>query len=88
MKPGGKLLKLLKKYKNLHCDLSAGSGLNAISRDPAWGKRFLLRYSDRILYGTDMFDRHHLDYLESLKLDRRIMRRIMGGNAMKLLPRH
>ncbi len=87
VKPGGKLLKLLKKNRNLHCDLSAPSGLNAISRDRAWGKRFLLRYSARILYGTDQFDRQHLDYLEGLNLDSHVMRRIMGRNAVKLLPR-
>lgn len=87
VKPGGKLLKLLRKHKNLHCDLSAGSGLNAISRDPAWGKRFLLRHSDRIMYGTDDFNRSHLDYLTGLNLPKSVMNRIMGRNALTLLPR-
>ena len=82
---GGKLLKLLKRYRNLYCDLSAGSGLNAISRDRAWGRRFLLQHSNRILYGTDQFKRDHLDYLEGLNLDGGVMRRIMGGNAVKLV---
>ena len=84
--PGGKMPRLLRRHPNLCCDLSAGSGLNAISRDRAWGRRFLVRHADRILYGTDQFDRKHLDYLEGLKLDRRVMRRIMGGNAARLLP--
>jgi len=85
--PGGKLLHLLRRYKNLYCDLSAMSGLNAISRDPEWGRRFLIRYRTRILYGTDMFDRRHLDYLESLRLDATTMRLIMGENAQRLVRR-
>jgi len=85
--PGGKLIKLLRRHANLYGDLSAGSGLNAISRDLAWGRRFLVRYSDRLLYGTDQFDRAHLDYIEKLRLPEAVMTRIMGGNARKLLPR-
>lgn len=84
VKPGGKLLKLLNRHKNLWCDISAGSGLGAISRDREWGKKFLINYCDRILYGTDCFDRTHLDYLEGLNLDARVMRKIMGENAMSL----
>lgn len=85
--PGGKVPKFLRRYPNLYCDLSAGSGLGAVSRDRAWGRRFLVRHSDRVLYGTDMFTRELLDYLEGLRLDAKTMRRIMGGNAAKLLPK-
>jgi len=83
--PGGKLIELFRRCRNLYGDLSAGSGLNAISRDKAWGRRFLVRYCDRLLYGTDQFDRAHLEYLESLKLPSVVMARIMGGNASKLV---
>jgi predicted TIM-barrel fold metal-dependent hydrolase len=86
VKPGGKLLKFLDKYKNLYCDLSAGSGFTAISRDPEWGRRFLVKYSKRVLYGTDCYDRRLMDYLNGLKLEKSVMDRIMGQNALKLLP--
>ena len=33
-------MELLRKYPNLYGDLSAGSGYNAITRDPAFGDAF------------------------------------------------
>ena len=85
--PRGKLPQLLRKHKNLYCDISAGSGLFALSRDRAWGKRFILNHSRRILYGTDEMHRAHLDYLEALNLPAPVMKRIMAGNLLRLLPR-
>ena len=41
------------KYPNLYGDLSAGSGANAMSRDPAFRDQFLIRRADRLLFGTD-----------------------------------
>lgn len=84
--PGGRLPELLGRHHNLFCDLSAGSGRNAISRDREWGREFLIRYRERILYGTDMFTRDLLDYLIGLDLDEETMAMIMGGNAERLLP--
>lgn len=52
--PGGKIPELLEKYPNLYCDLSATSGGQAILRDEAHGLRFLERFSDRLLYATDL----------------------------------
>ena len=43
----------MEKYANLFADLSAGSGANAISRDLEFGREFLSRRADRILFGTD-----------------------------------
>ena len=82
--PGGKLHKLLAKYKNLYADLSANSGLNAMKRDVAHARRFLARFHQKVLYGTDCFTRDHLDFLESLDLDRQVFRNITGRNAAKL----
>ena len=50
----GRLLQLMREYPNLHGDLSAGSGLNAISRDPEFGCRFLEEFQDRLYFATDM----------------------------------
>lgn len=50
----GRLVNLLRTYPNLYGDLSAGSGFNAISRDPEFGYAFLEEFQDRLLFGTDI----------------------------------
>lgn len=52
--PDGRLPMLMRKYNNLNCDLSAGSGYNALARDPENAYRFLEEFQDRIFYGTDI----------------------------------
>ena len=49
----GRIAYLMREYPNLYCDLSAGSGFNAISRDPDYAYRFIEEFSDRLMYGTD-----------------------------------
>jgi uncharacterized protein len=51
--PGGAIDKLMDAYPNLWGDLSAGSGAQAISRDLAFGRQFLIRRQSRLLFGTD-----------------------------------
>ena len=36
--PGGRVPELLEKYANLYADISAGSGLRALRRDPKHGR--------------------------------------------------
>ena len=84
--PGGKVVQLLDMYSNLFCDLSANSGLNALTRDPAFGRQFLIDYADRILYGTDYFDTRMLDLLTRLRLPRAAEKRILSANALRLVP--
>jgi predicted TIM-barrel fold metal-dependent hydrolase len=50
----GRVPELLGKHANLYGDLSAGSGFNAISRDPEFGYRFLEEHQDKLLFGTDI----------------------------------
>ena len=50
----GRLVELMRRYPNLHGDLSAGSGHNAVSRDEAFGVRFLDEFQDRLHFGTDI----------------------------------
>lgn len=52
--PGGRITELLENYPNLYCDLSATSGGQAITRDTDHGLAFLERFSDRMLFATDM----------------------------------
>jgi len=51
--PGGAIDTLMAKYPNLYGDLSAGSGAGAIGRDLEFGREFLIRRQDRIVFGTD-----------------------------------
>ena len=82
--PGGKLIKLLDKYKNLYCDISAGSGLNGISRDREFGKKFLNDYRERILYARDSFRMNHKKFLLSLGLEQETLDCIFYKNALRL----
>ena len=50
----GRVVELMRRYPNLHGDLSAGSGLNAISRDPTFGYGFMEEFQDRLYFGTDI----------------------------------
>ena len=43
----------LAEYPNIYGDLSAGSGLGALTRDPAFGKDFVLRHRSKLLWATD-----------------------------------
>ncbi|MDD4098254.1 MAG: amidohydrolase family protein [Lentisphaeria bacterium] len=50
----GRVVELMRRYPNLHGDLSAGSGFIAVSRDPGFGYEFLDEFQDRLLFGTDV----------------------------------
>ena len=50
----GRLWQLMEECPNLCCDLSAGSGANALMRDPGNAVRFLEAFPDRIFYGCDI----------------------------------
>ena len=92
---GGRVVELLRKYPNLYCDLSAGSGLNAMSRDPDFTEKFIEEFSERLLYGTDIVrttNEHPYqfrDFLESMLDQGRISeenyRKIVRDNAIRLL---
>ena len=91
----GRIPQLLREYGNLYCDISAGSGSNAMMRDPEFTAKFLNEFSDRVYYGADVcaarqtFQYTFLEYLESLVKDnsisQEIYEKIMYKNAEKLL---
>lgn len=54
VKEGGRIVELMRKYPNLHGDLSAGSGANAIMRDSEFGYKFIEEFQDRLHYATDI----------------------------------
>ncbi len=82
----GKLVKMMRAYPNLYCDMSAGSGCNALSRDKEFTKAFLLEFQDRVLYARDYFDNIHQEMLNSLELPSEILAKIYYQNALKLVP--
>jgi predicted TIM-barrel fold metal-dependent hydrolase len=83
--PGGKLEALLENYPNLYCDISAGSGANALGRDPIFSFGFLERWQDRVLFGRDYYDGGHRALLESLPLPVAALEKIYSGNARRIL---
>lgn len=83
--PDGKVVQMLRQYHNLYCDLSAGSGLNSLKRDPEFAKEFLIEFQDRILYGRDYFDNVHQEFLNQLGLPQNVLEKIYSGNALKLV---
>lgn len=50
----GNLARLMRENENLYCDLSAGSGANAMMRDSEYAAKFIEEFADRIMYGTDV----------------------------------
>jgi hypothetical protein len=89
----GRLVELCRKYPNLHGDLSARSGFNAISRDPDFGDRFMEEFQDRLCWGTDIAndpqDLPIVPYFQRLKAEARISpeawEKIAWRNADRLL---
>ena len=96
VKPGGAVPRLMAKYPNLWADLSAGSGHNALSRDPAFGLEFLDRFQDKLMFGTDCCRRSDTradvknvdffwDLLKGKKIAESAWHKMASGNAMRLL---
>ena len=92
---GGATVRLFRKYPNLYGDLSpaAGSGFNAISRDPEFGFAFMEEFQDRLLFGSDICDpRNKLTLIGYLNdavtngdISREAYEKICYKNAEKLL---
>ena len=89
VRPGGAIDRLMDKYPNIHGELSAGSGANAISRDLTFGREFLIRRQDRICFGTDYLQpgQHvpQFELFEKLDLPQTVRGKIFRKNAEQLL---
>jgi predicted TIM-barrel fold metal-dependent hydrolase len=89
VKPGGRVGQLLRRYPNLMADLSAGSGYNALARDPEHAVGFLERHRDRLLFGTDMLAMGQelpiVAFFRNLPLSPETRAAIAWGNATRLL---
>ena len=87
VKGEGKLITYLRKYPNLYCDMSAGSGCSALKRDIEFTKKFLDEFQDRVCYGRDWFDNIHRELLESeeLALPQAIKEKLYHKNIERLI---
>ena len=89
----GRIPKLMRKYDNLYADLSAGSGLNALSRDPEFGYNFIEEFQDRIFFGTDICSKYEnnnlsfwLDFaFDNGKISKTAYEKVCRLNALKIL---
>jgi len=87
--PGGSVEDIFAKFPNIYGDLSAGSGYNAITRDPDFGPAFLERCSDRLCFGTDYLQPGQkcpiVEHIREVDISRKARNRIMHGNAKRIL---
>lgn len=89
----GTVPRLLRKYPNLHGDLSDPTAYNALARDENYGPRFLSEFEDRMYFGTDLcspdmpvkLDSLLIHWRESGKISETTFRKVAYENAEKLL---
>ncbi|MFA5645689.1 MAG: amidohydrolase family protein [Candidatus Ratteibacteria bacterium] len=93
IKKEGVLPKLFRRYPNLYGDLSAGSGCNALARDPEYAAQFLDEFQDRLFFGTDICAPNTptplVDFLlkmrEEKKISEEIFQKVARENAIRVL---
>ncbi|MDD2479911.1 MAG: amidohydrolase family protein [Victivallaceae bacterium] len=99
--PKGKIVregvvpKMLRRYPNLYGDLSAGSGCNALTRDPEYAVRFLDEFQDKLMFGLDICSppdgnipglaKFMLELRASGQITEIVFQKIAKENAIRLL---
>jgi hypothetical protein len=87
--PGGALDRLMDAYPNLYGELSAGSGANSISRDLDFGRKFLVRRADRLMFGTDYLapgqEVPQFELFDRIDLPAEVEAKIFRENALGVL---
>jgi len=95
VKPGGLTDRFLREYPNFYGDLSAGSGLNAFTRDEDHARGFIERHQDKLMYGSDCNDAvgegdkcsgaQMLAAVRRLSPSKEIERKLLFENARRVL---
>jgi predicted TIM-barrel fold metal-dependent hydrolase len=89
VKPTGAGDRLLSECPNLYADISAGSGHNALTRDPAFTQGFLARHWRKLLFGTDFYQVGDLppqvEWLKTCSMPEQWRQAIAEGNAQRAL---
>jgi len=93
--PGGITDRLLRDYPNMFGDMSAGSGLNHLVRDPEHAAAFLHRHQDKLLFGSDCDDvlgrgpgctgAQILANIRQLVPEKNVQRKILYENAKRVM---
>jgi len=91
---GGLTDRYLSDYPNMFGDLSAGSGLNALTRDEDFARDFLARQQDKLVYGSDCSDHvgsgpacqgaQTIAAIRRLSPSKAVERQLLYGNAKQL----
>ena len=92
--PGGLTDRYLTDYPNMFGDLSAGSGLNALTRDEDFARDFIARHQDKLIYGSDCSDHvgsgpacqgaQTIAAIRRLSPNKAVERKLLYGNAKKV----
>lgn len=90
---GGTIVRLMRRYDNLYGDLSAGSGLFALQRDPDHAWKFIDEFQDRLLLGLDYCstanDMQHIEWLTQARNDgnisEEVYQKVMWKNINEVL---
>ncbi len=87
--PGGAIDRLLGEYDNLYADISAGSGYNALTRDPEFTQEFVVRHWHKLLWATDYMGHNQplpqVEWIATLDVTSEVHAAIARGNARRVL---
>ncbi len=91
---GGLTDRYLADYPNLYADMSAGSGLNALTRDEEHARGFIARHQNKLLFGSDCDDKvgqepactgaRTLAAIRRLSASKAVERKLLYENARKV----
>jgi predicted TIM-barrel fold metal-dependent hydrolase len=91
---GGLSDRYLTDYPNMFGDLSAGSGLNALTRDEPFARDFVARHQDKLIFGSDCSDpdgagtsclgAQIIAAVRRLAPDKAAERKLLHGNAVRI----
>ena len=89
VEPGGALDRLISEYQNLYAIFDAGSGYNAMTRDPDFTAGFIERHHTRLLFGTDYLqagqELPQVDWLANIDIPAQWRADMAAANAQRLL---
>jgi len=79
----------MEKYPNLYGEFSAGSGANSIQRDLEFGREFVIRRAEQLLFGTDYLAQGQktvqFELFDKLDLPDDVQAKIFRDNARRIL---
>ncbi|HOK41969.1 MAG TPA: hypothetical protein PLD27_13145, partial [bacterium] len=80
----GIIIRLLSVYNNLYCDISGLGGYNALNRDCVYSEKFMIRFQDKIVFGTDNYEFDLIKLLNKKKINN-FLNTITKINPKKIL---